>query len=448
MDLNGRKLGPWKDVNPQYQAPIFRLPSELLAEIWDLTFIAKCRGGGLNFDIRFDHELPGDEGDENTDRRLPARILRDSLLTYANHTNAIGFIGTCRRAYIETSHLAFEHTELWMGEPAAKYAHTRTGEENRETGPGELLTALNKQAQKVLAHKHAVVDRARLFLPTYWVGAFFNRWVRPDMAFRTDFFADEIKPKVYCPRVSVLDNVSYLRLTFRSTDWWHWSEPDVPLDVNPFSPFPISSGMYQGVTPADNEGFLLADFRSWAVAFALMRNLRTIVIDFEGTEDRRAQLERLVDNAANKWQFLVFSNPPPPVVKLDGELLAWALDTSEIPAGRAPWMRMTNPMYRIRSGEPGIVCSDGKPVARNWLTTEGNEIVKMSWRGLPFHWTFKCPDCNTDGWGNKECWTCDYEQRMRGKGKGPRLYSWTVTWTAKPEEPVPPGSAAITTADI
>ena len=448
MDLNGRKLGPWKDVNPQYQAPIFRLPSELLAEIWDLTFIAKCRGGGLNFDIRFDHELPGDEGDENTDRRLPARILRDSLLTYANHTNAIGFIGTCRRAYIETSHLAFEHTELWMGEPAAKYAHTRTGGENRETGPGELLAALNKQAQKVLAHKHAVVDRARLFLPTYWVGAFFNRWVRPDMAFRTDFFADEIKPKVYCPRVSVLDNVSYLRFTFRSTDWWHWSEPDVPLDVNPFSPFPISSGMYQGVTPADNEGFLLADFRSWAVAFALMRNLRTIVIDFEGTEDRRAQLERLVDNAANKWQFLVFSNPPPPVVKLDGELLAWALDTSEIPAGRAPWMRMTNPMYRIRSGEPGIVCSDGKPVARNWLTTEGNEIVKMSWRGLPFHWTLKCPDCNTDGWGNKECWTCDYEQRMRGKGKGPRLYSWTVTWTAKPEEPVPPGSAAITTADI
>lgn len=113
---------------------------------------------------------------------------------------------------------------------------------------------------------------------------------------------------------------------------------------------------------------LYVDIRSRVMAFA-MGKLRTLVVDFEATEDRRDNLECIVNWAATCWKFLVLTTPLPHRIRLGGETVCWCPNSDGIPG-------KTSNMYRIQSGEPGVMCPGGKPGARSWLTTRATQCAR------------------------------------------------------------------------
>ncbi|KAK4214400.1 hypothetical protein QBC37DRAFT_155178 [Rhypophila decipiens] len=97
----------------------------------------------------------------------------------------------------------------------------------------------------------------------------------------------------------VMERLHTLHLTLRSSNW---AAIDMPQQDFSFDP-------YNWVF----KPFALAD------ALLLMPALRRLVIDFETELDRFEAMERYIEENVKEWQFLVLSNPPPTVFKVQGD---------------------------------------------------------------------------------------------------------------------------------
>ncbi|TLS21789.1 uncharacterized protein PpBr36_09309 [Pyricularia pennisetigena] len=73
----------------------------------------------------------------------------------------------------------------------------------------------------------------------------------------------------------------------------------------------------------------------------------------------------------------------------------------------------------------------------HYMSARGNPVRKFSWRGAFDHWNDFCLECNRNmGFDAPVDW-CKSHKAIREKfvkGAGPRMYSWTVTWTPRKHE--------------
>ncbi len=166
-----------------------------------------------------------------------------------------------------------------------------------------------------------------------------------------------------------------------------------------------------------------ADQDAWAMVFAHMPALETLIIDFETVEEHKEAMAAIAA-WARTWQFLIFNNPPREFV-------------------RKPYL--ADPQYDVYADGPDGEAVEEGPVRRSWLSAE-TEIEKMSWRGFRHHLPVDCHRCGMQT-TNNECPCCLKRARLSEQGRGPRLYMWTVTWYADPEEGEEPSDAATEAAE-
>ncbi|KAK8090869.1 hypothetical protein PG994_000374 [Apiospora phragmitis] len=172
-------------------------------------------------------------------------------------------------------------------------------------------------------------------------------------------------------------NVESLRMTFRRGDWWYW-ERDETLTINPFRNGGSNQQMHQDMLTTRQGGQVPFVENTWGLAFEKMPKLKTLIIDFETSKDKKQEMEEIV-KWAQKWKF---------------------------PAATTP-------------GEP-----------TRHFSAESNPVEKMSWQGLPYHWGDFCVGCHKPRWGpiNPDCPDCMEENKLKGWGYGPRLLVWTLSW--------------------
>lgn len=127
----------------------------------------------------------------------------------------------------------------------------------------------------------------------------------------------------------------------------------------------------------------------WAILFRYMPRLQTLVIDFDASEANKADVAARVDWAVRVWRFPLWSPRP------DG-------------------------------------CT--------YLSAAGNAVKKSSWRGCPGHFDARCPHCGRYFVIPAHSVVCmcpysDERAEMVERGLGPRMYTWTVTWTPRVGRP-------------
>ncbi|KAI0535967.1 hypothetical protein GGR58DRAFT_477254 [Xylaria digitata] len=170
-------------------------------------------------------------------------------------------------------------------------------------------------------------------------------------------------------------NLEHLQITLRRGDWWNW-EKNATLRLNPFR-----GNCYHDHTvdlmrrdmSIESEDAEFAE-DTWGQAFSHMLKLKTLTIDFETSEDKRGEMGAIVDWAL-KWQFPL---------------------------------------------------SDGRH-----LSTGGQPASKMSWRGLPHHWSRQCVLCGRQiqyRLPGEECSKCNETRWLVSQGYGPQLLIWTCVW--------------------
>lgn len=170
-------------------------------------------------------------------------------------------------------------------------------------------------------------------------------------------------------------NLEHLRITLRRSDWWSW-ERNAALRINPFK-----GNCYHDHTVELMHSDMSAEGRdiefardAWGNAFLQMSKLKTLTIDFETSADKRDEMETIV---------------------------AWALK----------WR------FPLPNGQH--------------LSTGGQPASKMSWRGLPHHWSDCCVLCghyvryNTP---EDDCLECRKTNMLISRGYGPQLLIWTCLW--------------------
>ncbi|KAK5629921.1 hypothetical protein RRF57_005636 [Xylaria bambusicola] len=170
-------------------------------------------------------------------------------------------------------------------------------------------------------------------------------------------------------------NLEHLRITLRRSDWWDWESNEI-LRINPFKgncchAHTISLMHRDMSTETGNVEFSVG---AWGRAFSHMSKLKTLTIDFETSEDKRDEMETLVTWAL-KWRFPL---------------------------------------------------SDGR-----YLSTGGQPADKMSWRGLPHHFSHKCVSgCRLIQYRipGQECPKCSETRQLISQGYGPQLLVWTCIW--------------------
>ncbi|CAM1511203.1 Fc.00g087160.m01.CDS01 [Cosmosporella sp. VM-42] len=219
-----------------------------------------------------------------------------------------------------------------------------------------------------------------------------------------------------CKQFGVYRCVQNLRLTIRKTDWWHWQK-SMPLDLLPYD----DGGNAETYTETERQSLSMKDqmemtkeygksitrppippipfFRnfeerddiSWGDSLSWFPNLKTLTMDFEYSEDKFYDLHDLAHWAQRVWTF-----------RLGGTMKGY------------------------------------------YLSAEGSPVKKSSWRGLATHWSKECPcqsvvtsyetdlsdseedyDWHTPG----EC--CARREELKALGIGPKMYVFTVRWTAR-----------------
>jgi hypothetical protein len=161
-------------------------------------------------------------------------------------------------------------------------------------------------------------------------------------------------------------------MTLRRADWWHW-EHNERLKINPFR----GNDMMREDMKLPNGNPLFGP-RSWGLALKYLPKLETLKIDFETSEDKRHQLEEIIEWAV-KWRFPL---------------------------------------------------TEGR-----YLSTKSHAIEKLSWQGRAYHWSDHCALCGSRPY-RANCNHCIEKERSVACGLGPRLYMWTLTWKATTQDPV------------
>lgn len=220
------------------------------------------------------------------------------------------------------------------------------------------------------------------------------------------------------------EHVTSLRIYLRRTDWWDW-ENNTPLVISPFNSSatrPTLNMMQQSMRASfDADQQLEPHLRSsspspiphwscWGLLFLRMPNLKTLTIDFETSEDKKSEMDAIVDWAHHHWRF-------PVLRRLSGD-------------HRDPYT--FDHLQRCHKDRP----VDLSPWSQDMdvLSAADEPVQKTSWRGLPHHFSGHCHACqiqwNTQS-GTPDCAECTKKQRLLDLKKGPQLLVWTVNWKRK-----------------
>ena len=432
----------WDHHDPQLSSPLYRLPAEIRALIFEYaleeTTLSHRVGANHDFRVRYDHGQAGDEPvpepksppeavapvkkspqdfafdaypdiafdelpveHEHSEQRAEAMLPLPLMETYrvdCDYTRAAsvdGFdwlrpeyrgaacvftalLATCRLVYLETHHIPVRSKtfRFFMKRGPTSYGDSGTIEDYFRALPPDQVRE---------------VRSIHLYTQLFWLKS----------KLRVDA---EASAKAVLGRqldcIRLLDQIEDLRITIRRRDWWY-NEDNYPLVINPFSDEtdPSGAAMRKAIKDAEDGTLQSGSSFSWSNAFLSMPRLKRLVIDFETSEDKKGELERIVA-WAQTWRFPVLRE------------------------------RQLHTFMNLRDRPSPETLRTARHA---YLSAKGQPVEKMSWRGLPYHWAHSCPTCEEPFFGGNECEACVRARRLISEKKGPRLFVWTVTWTAEPD---------------
>lgn len=232
------------------------------------------------------------------------------------------------------------------------------------------------------------------------------------------------------------EHLTSLRIYLRHTDWWDW-EGNAPLVISPFNSSPnrpTRQQMQQSMSASHKADQLLepglrssspsaiGHWGCWGLLFLRMPQLQNLTIDFETSEDKKSEMETIVDWAHQHWRF-------PVLRRLSGD-------------ERDPYT--FDHLQRCHRDHP----VDLSPWSQDLevLSAADEPVKKSSWRGLPHHFPWQCPACRirwNDQIGTADCAGCTKKHKLQSLKKGPQLLVWTVNWKRKvPPRDLGPESSA------
>ncbi|ETS74757.1 hypothetical protein PFICI_13241 [Pestalotiopsis fici W106-1] len=354
-----KRLGK-EAVNPQTDSPLYnRIPSEIRIHIFEYALTDYGRpphGHDMNdgFHIRHDH-APGfvpdmDTGAPRTDFATIIQHRPASQSTLGFRTASPEFLWerpghpaytrtdtalllSCRRVYSETHAMplmlkehafAFGSGQKIGGRPSCSYS--------------DYFSKFLGRSSSILGTKqYQLVRRVRIFASSILL------WTFPRNIFNTvlkDFGALQVP-------------IEHLRITIRRSSWRFWRE-NGPYVISPFRRISKSTNMKELM--AERTGDMVIDDRAWGMAFQHLPNIKSVTIEFEVTEDKREELEAIVD-WAKTWKF-----------PLSGD---------------------------------------------RHLSAEEQRIERMSWQGLLGHWSDTCTECMAPlPSATESCSTCQLRTRL------------------------------------
>lgn len=378
-----------QSINPQTSSPLLHtIPPEIRNRIFEYA-LSEHRSPKYpppDFTVRYDHEdaplpnIPATMPEPTQPatsqayhpihgpfvrmRRRPITLISDTGCDWERPEGSVRMITdttlllTCRKIYLETCALPLmlkEH-KFWCFRGPAGEAGNRFGDRlgGNLRKPGPIAGLLQRDLMRY----------ARFYTQLFWLEDQNNA----EAFWKLASAGDLLKP------------VEHLRITIRRSDWWLWENGE-PLKINPFRGTADVTAMNEDIA-SGNQEFQTNDV--WGLAFRELPNLKTLRIDFETSEDKREELNTIVE---------------------------WAT-TWRLP---------------LRDGR----C----------LSTAGEKVEKMSWRGRSYHWDNDfCRECRSrmvPGMPRPPtttCATCIQKELYKAHGYGPRLYVWTVTWKSAAEE--------------
>jgi hypothetical protein len=256
----------------------------------------------------------------------------------------IALLLTCRKVYLETYHLPAKNKEhvFWherWPDHQERYANAAGGQEQA-------------YFERFTPWQLELVKEVHLFTQLYWLeDGSFLRLTQKDF----------------------MQGVEKVKITIRRGDWW-WNERNSPLGINPQRGNGDEAQM-QRDWEAERRGITIPWRQGgWGCAFENLKGLRELEMEFETSEDKVAELGRIVEKAKT-WRFPL---------------------------------------------------KDGKV-----LSTEGLEENMWKWRGPMCLWSHWCPYCfagsNCQGARTQNV-QCIEKRRLRALGIGPECTVRTLRW--------------------
>ena len=312
-------------VNSQIASPLCngRIPPEIRNRIFEyaLTEYTKADAGSMY--------------SESTNYTRPGYIGKRAVST--------SLLLTCRKFYLETYHLPAKNKEhvFWHERwppHQERYAHIGF--------LGEQEEAYFKQFEP---WQMELVKEVHLFTQLFWLedGRFFQ-----------------------LTKEAFMQGIEKLKITIRRGDWW-WNERNAPLGINPQRGNGDAAQM-QRDWESERQGQLITWRKDkWGCAFGNMAALKELEMEFETSEDKAVELQRIVEKAKT-WKFPL---------------------------------------------------QDGKV-----LSTEGLESNELKWRGPMCLWSQRCPYCS----GATDCQSmnapCVEKRRLRRLRLGPECTVVSLRW--------------------
>ncbi|KAJ1331593.1 hypothetical protein MN608_05053 [Microdochium nivale] len=411
-----------KEINSQLASPFYsgQIPAEIRTLIFEYALTESPSSNAKRFShdtmVRRDHEpapaldLPTSHPFQKTSYLVAERpfhdeeyrdinagfdwLRPDNTRPVVNHYN---LLLTCRRVYLETHALPLAQKQFVFycfrgNEPHMSYQDPRSFQQHKlgnrpSSVPGKLLRDIAPRS-------------VRLFTQQFWLED-------------TDHYLQAIypgRPRWFAP-------LEHLHITLRRGDWWDW-ERNQPLKISPYrrslqsasdmladmARLAARGSSHDGTTGPFGDGDVedqhdMFEHKSWGLAFREMTNLKTLTMDFETAEDKKEELDRIVEWSI-KWRFPL-----------------------------APSLSQPSGQHNVAPGGEGI--TSGEHNFRRYLSAEGQPVEKMSWRGTRGYWSMRCAACpQGQRMANEACPGCQERQRLEIHGLGPRLYVSTVTWKA------------------
>lgn len=284
-----------QEINPQSSSPLLNgyIPPEIRTLIFQfaLADYPSPDAERLSHDasVRYDHDpVP-----------LPALPIEPSPAIFQQPTPVgdwlrpdntrpmiidIALLQTCRGVYLEAHALPLLQKEhvLYL---------------NRGPYPGQQTLSHDARVHQYFGHKLNkpspvpkmnqcdLVRSVRLFTQLFWLEDH-------------DRFRRIVDNKTW------FHHIEAIRITLRRSDWWDWESNHPPI-INPFKGRTNLSEMQNDMlVEGGNPEFKL---KAWGLAFRKMPNLKTLVIEFETSEDQKANMEKIVEWAV-KWRFPLTNN--------------------------------------------------------------------------------------------------------------------------------------------
>ena len=396
--------GPEWDMQPQTQSPLYdgTIPPEIRLEIFEhvlMPFVPDPARHDFRLHQRHDGQLDNDltDDEQRVLQAAPGALHwpKEQVTNSADYITP-GYRGkektdtcllrTCRRIYLEVRDMILQSEVcFWF-----------------YRGPGRHQRDWIPHISTSMADRNHIDWHLFDYKPG--LSTFFNYKITPYQANRihnihlfTQLFW--LEDQLYSQLASLsspLRGIKTLRITLRRGDWWG-NETNGELHINPFQWRSDLEAMNEMMEGQRGEAAFSSHLsinpgnpwtkttKAWGLAFAHLPNLKRLVIDFETSEDKKSELERIVGWAVRDWKFPLRSQ------------------------------------------------------AGNCLSAKSSLVERKSWRGMPTHWPHLCPRCRQplsgDGRSDwSDCSECVRTARLAGMGLGPRIFSWAVTWTASWDE--------------